>query len=309
MEKKVSHIDNETFLAKWMEGEITDKELKSLISDADYLAYHKMKRGIGAIEYLESPIKKSFASIQSQIDNKRKSKVIKLKRYWTISIVASILLLFGLFSMFKSSSEVIVTSISEQKIIQLLDGSEVVLNAKSRLQYNEKTWEKNREVNLDGEAFFKVKEGSAFTVKTGNGTVIVLGTQFNVNSSLDFFEVICYEGKVKVNNSTENFVLTQNESFRKINGNPIEQWNTIREEPSWLDGEISFISVPLKYVINDLEKHYHIKFDSKNIDEKMIYTGSFSTHNLDIALTAVFKTMGIEYFKNNEKMYVLSHSK
>lgn len=309
MEKEVNHIDNETFLAQWMEGDITDKELKDLVSDTDYLAYHKITSGMDTIAYLEAPIKNSFASIQSRIDAKGKLKVIKLKRYWAISIAASMLLFFGLFSMLKSSNEIIITSISEQKIIKLLDGSEVVLNARSILQYNQETWENNREVTLEGEAFFKVKKGSAFTVTSRNGTVAVLGTQFNVNSSLDFFEVICYEGKVNVNKATNNIVLTQNESFRTINGNPIEQWNTMGEKPSWLDGEISFKSVPLKYVINALEKHYQIKFDSKNIDVKMIYTGSFSAHDLEIALTSVFKTMGIEYLKNNEKMYTLSHSK
>ncbi|MBV1922507.1 MAG: FecR family protein [Flavobacteriaceae bacterium] len=309
MDKNISHKENETFFAQWMEGEITDSELKKLVSEADYLAFHKLKEGIDALAYLEAPLNKSFSSIQNKIDKKRKSKVIKLKRYWVISVAASIILFFGLFSMLNNSNEIIITSISEQKTIQLLDGSEVVLNADSKLQYDKDSWEENREVELEGEAFFKVEKGSTFTVKTDNGAITVLGTQFNVNSNLDFFEVVCYEGKVQVNNDSNNYLLTQSESFRRINGNSVEQWNTDGEEPTWLDGEISFKSVPLKYVISALEKQYLVKFDTTKINAKTIFTGSFSSNDLEIALQSVFKTMRIDYTKNDKNEYVLRHNK
>jgi transmembrane sensor len=309
MEKNKSHIENETYLAQWIAGDITDAELKNIVSESDYLAYLKTRKSFEVLEALDQPLEVSFEKIQEKISKRNKTKIIRLKRYWAVSVAASIILFFGLFSMFSSSKTFVETSFSEQKTITLLDGSEVVVNAKSKLTYNEETWAENREVTLDGEAFFKVKKGSTFKVKTTNGTITVLGTQFNVNSNQDFFEVICYEGKVQVNQGSENHLLTQSKSLRKINGNSLEQWNTNTENPTWIIGENSFKSVPLKYVIFALEKQYQTKFDVSMIDVKMIFTGSFSSNDLEVALLSVFKTMRIDYYKNDKNEYVLRHSK
>jgi len=63
----------------------------------------------------------------------------------------------------------------------------VVLNSKSTISFNKTDWKNNRQLTLDGEAYFKVEKGSTFTVNTNNGSVTVLGTQFNVNSTRRFF--------------------------------------------------------------------------------------------------------------------------
>ena len=309
MEKSKINIEDETFLAQWIAGEVTDAELKELVSESDYHAYLKTRKGLDILDELEQPIEISFSNIQKKIESRKKQKVVQLKRYWAISVAASIILFFGVFSLFSGSNVIIETAFSEQKTIELLDGSEVIINAKSSIVYNKEDWKENREVRLDGEAFFKVKKGSTFKVKTKNGTITVLGTQFNVHSNQDYFEVVCFEGRVKVNHTSENYILTQSESLRKINGNPLEQGNTLGEEPTWIKGENSFKSVPLKYVISALEKQYQVKFDTSKIDSKTIYTGSFSSENLEIALQSVFKTMRIDYNKNDKNEYVLRHSK
>ena len=74
----------------------------------------------------------------------------------------------------------------------------MLLNSKSTITFNKHNWDTNRTLELNGEAFFDVEKGNTFTVKTSQGNVSVLGTEFNVNASVDFFRVSCYEGKVKV---------------------------------------------------------------------------------------------------------------
>jgi len=296
-ENKNIIVENEFFLAKWLEGNISDEELKKFISEEDFIAYKKIKKGILVLDELEKPLSSSFDNIQSKIIQKKKEKLKKQNLQWGISIAASLLILFGLFTTFNKQDTRIETSFAEQKTIVLLDGSEVVLNAKSEISYRENDWEDKREIHLKGEAYFKVKKGSTFTVQTEYGTITVLGTQFNVNATDEYFEVTCFEGKVKVTNSNNDYILNPSNSFRKINGNNIEEHNTTIDSPTWINGESSFKSVPLKYVIIALEKQYNIEIDANTIDDSLVFTGSFSHKKLEVALASVFKTMEIKYQK------------
>ncbi len=304
-ENKNNKAENETFLAKWLEGEISDKELKNLVSETDFNAYNKIKNGMLVLEELEQPLPSSYDNIQHKIIQKKKhqQKMQNLKR--GISIAAFLLIFFGLFSTFSNQEIKMETANAEQKSIFLLDGSEVVLNASSKISYQEEEWESNRIVNLSGEAYFKVKKGSTFTVQTDYGKVRVLGTQFNVNAIHDYFEVTCFEGKVKVTNDNKDYILNPNNSFRKINGNTIEEFNANTPSPTWVYGESSFKSVPLKYVIFALEKQYNIKIDANNIDSSLIFTGSFGHKDLEIALASVLKTMNINFKKKENGIYRL----
>lgn len=289
--------EGEYFLAKWLEGSISDQDLKNLVSEGEYKSYIKLKGGIKGFELLEQPLKPSFDLIQKRIDIKKNQKLKNINIRWGISIAASILVVFGLFFIFNSQKLTYKTSYAEQKSFELPDGSEVILNAMSELIFDEKDWELNRSLELKGEAYFKVKKGSDFTVNTNNGQVTVLGTQFNVNSSLNYFEVKCYEGKVKVTNSMKDYILKPSNSLRKINGHTLEENRIDNPYPSWTKGESDFKSVPLKYVILSLEKQYNVKINANKIDDTRIFTGSFNHKNLEIALASVFKTMDIKYLK------------
>ena len=54
MESQKSNIDKDTFLAQWLEGERSDMELKNLVSDDDFNAYKKLKKGIEVAEQLDA---------------------------------------------------------------------------------------------------------------------------------------------------------------------------------------------------------------------------------------------------------------
>ena len=307
MEKQNSNSNEETFLANWLEGKISDAELKKRISEADYNAYFKLRKGLDASDQLNASTEHSFNKIQQKIANK-KTRVHKLYPVrWSISIAASIILLFGLFSIFSTDVITHETDFGETKTISLLDGSEVILNSKSILTFNESDWEKSRKLTLDGEAYFNVESGSTFTVNTNNGSVTVLGTQFNVNSKNDFFDVVCYEGKVRVNSNTSDYILLPTHSIRKINGNPSEFSATQLSKPTWVDGESTFKSVPIKYVITALEDQYNIKIDSELIDDSTIFSGSFPHKNLNIALVTVFDALKISYNKKEKRKIKLRY--
>lgn len=288
----------ESFLAKWLDGTISDVTLKELVSEQDFMEYKKIKNGLELLDELNRPVAPSFNALNNSINKKRNFKNTQASFKWGLSIAASILVVLGCYFAFNSLETSHETSYGEQRTISLPDGSEVVLNAKSVINFTEKDWETNRSIQLVGEAFFKVIKGSTFSVQTSNGQVNVLGTQFNVKHTDAFFEVVCYEGKVSVTNNKKEYLLNPGNAIRKINGTDSEKYTSEKLFPSWVNGESSFVSVPLKYVILELEKQYNIDIDAHKIDDSIIFTGSFSNKDLKLALTSVFKTMNIQYIKD-----------
>ncbi|TKC00935.1 FecR family protein [Pedobacter cryophilus] len=307
MENRIDDIDEEVYLAKWMAGEISDAELKQLISENDFASFQKIKAGITIFEQLEAPLDLTFQKIKEKIKSnaqtKPKAKILNLYSKIALAVAAAIIIFLSINIFFGDHYIIHQTGFGAQEVVILLDGSEVILNAKSELKYNKKTWNTNREVSLKGEAFFKVKKGSKFTVVTNHGKVVVLGTQFNVNSRSDFFEVICYSGKVKVVSKSKELMLLPNQSMRNISGEITEAKAVILDAvPTWIVGESSFKSVPLKQVILALENQFNIQIDSKNVDDAVIFTGSFDHKDLTIALASVFKTVQLKYSISNNKV-------
>jgi transmembrane sensor len=130
-----------------------------------------------------------------------------------LSVAATILILIGISSFFgiklKSLSEYqkttheITVPLGSRTNITLPDGTNVWLNADSKLTYTSDFGLRNRDVSLSGEAYFDVRHqgNSFFSVNTRDVNIKVLGTQFNVKSYPDeeVTETTIVSGKVEVN--------------------------------------------------------------------------------------------------------------
>ncbi|MBO6607116.1 FecR family protein [Psychroserpens sp.] len=306
MIKQDSHNENNRFLAQWLAGDISDEQLKSLVSSEEFTAYTKIRKGLETIEALDAPIDSSLEQIKARMANNGGVVRSLQPLRWVVGVAASIIVLFGMFTFLNNDTVSFNTNFGEQQTIALLDGSEVILNAKSTLSYNEDEWTSNRSIELDGEAYFKVEKGSTFTVNTDNGSVTVLGTEFDVNAFKDYFEVTCYEGKVRVESLNESFILVPGQTVRRINGDSANQWESTVGAPSWINGESSFKSVPITYVIATLESQYDITINSEGIDDSIIYTGSFTHGDLDVALQTVFRSLDLNYIEKEKGNIYLS---
>ncbi|MCB4800365.1 FecR family protein, partial [Neotamlana laminarinivorans] len=89
-----------------------------------------------------------------------------------------VVLLTSSYFLFFNNTKSFETQIAQTETFKLPDESEVILNAQSKLSFSKKEWETNRNLKLQGEAFFKVTKGEKFTVNTKAGSIQVLGTQF-----------------------------------------------------------------------------------------------------------------------------------
>lgn len=301
MKKENLNNENNTFLAQWLEGTLTDNELKALVSQEDYLVYLKLKKGLDIKAGLDAPVDASFTRLQEKL-SKRGQHVKPLYKNWFVGIAASIIVLIGLFMFVGGDSDVIIeTGFGENRTIALLDGSEVILNSKSKIIYDKDNWDNERKLFLSGEAYFKVSKGESFVVSTDNGSITVLGTEFNVNSVGDYFDVICYEGKVQVKTKESQHILTPENAVRTIHNTASKTYKVSEKSPTWIKGESTFRSVPIYQVVKALENNYDVKFDTKNINNEELFTGSFPHDSLNIALKTVFETLNITYFEKEKR--------
>jgi ferric-dicitrate binding protein FerR (iron transport regulator) len=224
-----------------------------------------------------------------------------------LRVAAVFIILIGIYFLFiYKSYTTFQTTTAENKEFILPDSSIVIMNAQSRISFHDKSWSKEREVILKGEAFFKVSSGSRFDVETDAGIVTVLGTHFNVKSRTDYFEVICYEGLVRVDSHDESVELPAHHMFRILNGEITKVSDIMRESPSWIESESSFRSVPLDQVIREFERQYNVTVTTVNVDLDQLYTGGFMNNDILMALQSITIPLNLDYQNIRNQKIVLS---
>lgn len=278
----------ENYLAKWLSGELSDEELREFENSEEFASYQKLKDVSSKLMAPDFDSEKALMRLKDEhIANA--PKVISLNPFKKFLRVAAVIavLLTGSYFYINTLNEKVSTEFAERSEVVLPDDSEIFLNADSQISYSEKNWDKKRNIDLKGEAFFKVAKGKKFTVSTNHGTVAVLGTQFNVENRKGFFEVTCYEGLVSVTHNNEEIKLPAGNSYLVINGKIISTGKPNGSLPSWMNNESSFESIPLQYVFAELERQFNIKVSTKNIDKNLLFTGSFNNTDLNMALKSI----------------------
>ncbi len=240
-------------------------------------------------------------AILSGASRKTQPKTIKLTRYF-MAVAAVMLLLIGFYSVsLVFSNEKVKTGFASQTTVKLPDGTLVTLNAGSKLVWNERRFDKERTVTVDGEAFFDVKKGSRFTIKTHNGNVTILGTQLNVFSRENDFRVSCITGKVGVSSGSSEVVLLPGEKAGLTNS--VLQKTTsahIEQTAAWKEGIFYFEDQPLVSIFGEIERQFNVSVKYKGNPGRLI-TVSFTNRKLEEALDVVCIPMGLKYEldKNN----------
>lgn len=146
------------------------------------------------------------APTEQQGDSRRRRAfALSLPRFPMAGVAATALAVFvGAMAVItiqlpRDGREVYRTAVGEQKLIELADGSAIMLNTASTVAVGFS--ENERLVTLvNGQANFKVAKDAArpFIVATGEGTVRAIGTEFDIFKSSDRMTVTLIEGKVEV---------------------------------------------------------------------------------------------------------------
>lgn len=289
-------MNKEELILKWLDNDLTPEELRELQAMDDFDSYQKI---VDHAAYFKNEHKvdaeKGFKDLEARIARKPKVIALKSRLKAITGIAAAIAVLISGYLFFNEQQQTqFSTALAEQQVRTLPDASEVYLNAESEIAFDESDWNRNRTLTLQGEAFFKVEKGSTFEVRTPDGWVRVLGTQFNVFDRDGIFKVHCYEGSVKVGVGHKEVILKPGEGLQMINGRMTAK-NSKTDKPQWLEGRSSFESMPLPAVLNEIERQFGVRITLEKDPENSEFTGVFSHDNLEEALRSVCQPFRLQF--------------
>jgi transmembrane sensor len=297
-------MNREELIKKWLDNDLSSEELKAFNALDDAQELNKLSNSMQAFKAPEYDTSEIFTSIKQTIASSQTKPSIN----WTkqlLRIAAIFVIGFSLYYYTTTLDTNISTTIAEKTSIELPDASLVTINALTDISFNTKQWQSKRKVKLIGEAYFKVAKGAKFDVETPSGIVSVLGTQFNVKYRDNLFEVVCYEGSVNVKFNATNTILKPGDSFLLLDGKIIATEKENTQNPSWINNQSYFKSMPLSYVLNEFERQYNITIESQQIDTKQVYTGSFVHDNMELALKSITLPLNIKFSKKDPSTIVL----
>jgi ferric-dicitrate binding protein FerR (iron transport regulator) len=227
--------------------------------------------------------------------------------------------------------------------VTLPDGSTVWLNAGSAISYPSNFNLANRDVTLNGEAFFDVqKQEIPFVVYVSDVAFRVLGTEFNLKAYDDdnTIEATLVSGSLKIEDASperarfRDMVLEPNQKatfFREegdlaihtaeqeeeampeplpVPSRPIAhiqimQKQSVTHEVSWKDGILIFDGEPLSGLVRILERRYDVTFVFE--DEKLReyrYSGTLRDQTLEQVLNAMKLTSPIDYTLDDKMVLI-----
>ncbi|MFT5263176.1 MAG: transmembrane sensor [Polaribacter sp.] len=285
-------LKDDELLHKWVNKSLSPEELETFKARPNYESLrrlYKLTDQMAVPEFDGESVLGDILETNKRRGSEKEEKGIRRSMFRLAGYAAASAVFLGvLWFMWPESSVVKMKLANGEKIEGFLpDESLFALNAGSTMSYDMATWATDRTLKLDGEAYFEVKKGATFKVETKNGTVKVLGTQFNVRSRKGSLEVKCKEGKVAVL-SPEGVLLDElemNDALRVKSGKVAKKWRFIgQQEKDWVSGNTSFKNVKLEVVLAELERQFDVKILSNKIDAKEVISCNFQQEDLNLAL-------------------------
>lgn len=199
-----------------------------------------------------------------------------------------------------------------RQTIHLPDGSTVILNANSRLNYPPSFTGATREVFLSGEAWFDIKPNpqQPFLVHTGRITTKVLGTAFNIKAYPDEkVEVTVTRGKVQVLKDNKSLgLITASQQISCSNNNEIVEQKTVDVKPviAWKPEEIYFNDITMEEALQQMSDRFHMETEFKNPGVKHCrITATFSgDDHPDEMLAVICAVSKATYTMNGNKIII-----
>lgn len=209
-----------------------------------------------------------------------------------------------------------VSTLAETRTVNLPDRTSVTLNHYSTLTYPERFKTDNREVELNGEAYFEVSKDKKhpFIVQTEAVDVRVLGTQFNVDAYRDSPDVrtTLLTGSVAVSNksNSEHMILKPNEIAiynkveKKLTRKLLED---ATDEISWRHGEFIFDDVPLRDIARELSNSFGttIQITDPTLQNYRISARFRNGEDLETILS-VLQDAGYFNYSHNDKQITIT---
>jgi ferric-dicitrate binding protein FerR (iron transport regulator) len=188
----------------------------------------------------------------------------------------------------------------------LPDGSNAHLNAGTELSYHPHWWRFARVLELEGEAYFEVKKGNRFTVRSPQGATEVLGTSFNIYARGNKYRVHCLTGQIRVETEAGKIqILKPNQAISVSEKGEMEYQNNIKPQHAiaWTKNRFVYTATPLREVFREMERQFDITID---LDPgiKGEYTGNFQRGSSpETLLKLIARPFGLEVKQIHQTKY------
>ena len=298
---------DDTFLSKWLNGELSEEDRIAFESSEEGKDFLQLMNASTLIEPKKYETEAELSKLLSNLPNKVVKRAIWLQPNFRLAVAASVAIIIAVVYLFTTGPNTVKTGFGEQEIVMLPDGSEAKINTASSIAYDSDKWDEGRNIDLQGEAFFNVKKGVRFEVKTPNGSVQVLGTSFNVKDRGAFLDVTCYTGKVLVTSKNTSNTLDPGQTVRVENGELVALKEiSISEGPSWTRGITELKNVTVSQAIEELQRVFGLKITYRQTLNEVEYTGDFPNQNAEAAIKLVLDPLNIDYtFDANSKELII----
>jgi transmembrane sensor len=254
-----------------------------------------------------------WAELEKKVDAPGYAKRRVLIRPWMKIAAAAMLALFAGVSIFMQlyTKSVTIPAGRHGSLI-LPDGSTVKLNAQTTITYKPLLWVFSRKVRLEGEAFFEVNHGKKFEVLSRVGKTVVLGTSFNIYSRNNNYLVTCVTGKVRVieNTGKNEVVILRGQSavFSSQGTLDIQTGTEVEQSISWIENKLSFTSVPLRQVFDEIGRQYGVVILIPE-DLENTYTGTFMRNmSIEQSLNLVCKPFNLKFSQQSKDEYIIARN-
>lgn len=202
----------------------------------------------------------------------------------------------------------LVTPRGSEYSLTLADGTQVWLNAASRLRFFTSDRGRERRVWLEGEAYFEVAHDARrpFIVESGGQSIRVLGTRFNINSYEGDRAIYTtlVEGSVAIAPLTGGDAVTlepgQQAEYSRRNGGAIAVKAVDTSlATAWMNGSFIFAHASVTEIMENLSRWYSFEFEVSPLLDGLRFSGQFPRcENLDKILSIIASTgtgMQIDY--------------
>ena len=207
------------------------------------------------------------------------------------------------------------TTAGQRADIRLSDGTQVTLAPKSRVRYTTEFANAQRDVYLDGEAYFQVAPDTdrPFRVHTAGSVTEDLGTAFVVTAYGDqgATEVVVAEGRVAMwsgagepGTTAQPALVLEARDLGRLESNGVATLRRgvdIQRHLAWTTGVLVFNGTPLSDAALALERWYDVEIrlpDTALAARRL--TASFQHEPIDLVLKRIALTLGVRVERAGE---------
>lgn len=174
--------------------------------------------------------------------------------------------------------------------MQLSDGTKVWVNANSQLRFPATFSEKERRVELNGEAYFEVaKQERPFLVVSEGLETQVLGTHFNVNAYDGAPSTTLLEGRVRVRNGLQHHELVPGQKAKVTKRGIQVRQAEVDKEIAWKNNTFQFKGDNIVEIARQLKNWYNLDVSLvSDVSLTKTYSGEISR---DVKLSEVLRML------------------